>query len=503
MPKASTFGALTASQVINSDSVPLLTNAGDNKRVPISELRQVVGPGWLNVQFKGADPTGNVASDTAFVNALAESQDVYVPPGTYKLTAPLTIPLGCRLMGVPRVSILKPTVAVTTSAVILQSNTQLMGLYIDGVDTTGVTGIDLGHTSFSNWTVLRDCEVWRFQGTGAVGIQMGQQVTTLLENVYSCQNEYGMITNGGTTPTDTLFMNCAFRESIKKGVWVESGYSLNFLKCLFEANQEEGFYIQNAGNNAVEIQLYDAWFEGNWQSLSGAPRHAEYSFHVDGDNGPAGTIRTTLRDCKFDGVSPAPKAIHLTNAVAFLIDHVNVVNEADQVLIDGTSYGHVVNWSEQSGLYPTTVSIGGSAFAHNSRQHIEDIELARDAVWTSYTPSFSASGSMTYTSVTNQLSRYKVVGKTVTISHTFIGTTGGSAGQAIKATLPTNIASQSATPFYNAMVSQDGGGTYEFAIAQPDSVGPTSTVNYYLKNLANWGLGAGRAISATFTFEMV
>lgn len=46
MPKASTFGALIASQVIDSDSVPLITNAGENKRVPISEMRNVVGPGW-------------------------------------------------------------------------------------------------------------------------------------------------------------------------------------------------------------------------------------------------------------------------------------------------------------------------------------------------------------------------------------------------------------------------------------------------------------------------
>lgn len=46
MPKASTFAPLIASQVIDSDSLPLLTNAGDNKRVAISEMRDVVGLGW-------------------------------------------------------------------------------------------------------------------------------------------------------------------------------------------------------------------------------------------------------------------------------------------------------------------------------------------------------------------------------------------------------------------------------------------------------------------------
>ena len=46
MPKASTFGHLVASQVIDSDLLPVITNAGDNKLLPISEARQAIGPGW-------------------------------------------------------------------------------------------------------------------------------------------------------------------------------------------------------------------------------------------------------------------------------------------------------------------------------------------------------------------------------------------------------------------------------------------------------------------------
>lgn len=57
MPKASTFGALLSSQVIESDSVPLLTNAGDNKRVAISEMRNVVGPGW-SLTINAANESG-------------------------------------------------------------------------------------------------------------------------------------------------------------------------------------------------------------------------------------------------------------------------------------------------------------------------------------------------------------------------------------------------------------------------------------------------------------
>lgn len=46
MPKASTFGLRTATQMIDSDTFPMLTNAGENVRLPVSEARSLVGPGW-------------------------------------------------------------------------------------------------------------------------------------------------------------------------------------------------------------------------------------------------------------------------------------------------------------------------------------------------------------------------------------------------------------------------------------------------------------------------
>lgn len=46
MPKASTFGLRTATQMIDSDTFPMLTNAGENVRLAVSEARALVGPGW-------------------------------------------------------------------------------------------------------------------------------------------------------------------------------------------------------------------------------------------------------------------------------------------------------------------------------------------------------------------------------------------------------------------------------------------------------------------------
>lgn len=46
MPKASTFALRLATQMIDSDTFPMLTNAGENVRLPVSEARSLVGPGW-------------------------------------------------------------------------------------------------------------------------------------------------------------------------------------------------------------------------------------------------------------------------------------------------------------------------------------------------------------------------------------------------------------------------------------------------------------------------
>lgn len=46
MPKASTFALRLATQMIDSDTFPMLTNAGENVRVTVSEARSLVGPGW-------------------------------------------------------------------------------------------------------------------------------------------------------------------------------------------------------------------------------------------------------------------------------------------------------------------------------------------------------------------------------------------------------------------------------------------------------------------------
>src|SRR4029077_4165593 len=131
-----------------------------------------------------------------------------------------------------------------------------------------------------------------------------------------------------------------------------TGLGLRFTKPLFEANGEEGLYFRNVGGTAIEISIEGGWYETNWQSIaSGTARHAKYQLHVDGSNGPAGTIRFAQTDCKFGEGPSEARAMHITNATGFKDNNSKVSNEPGQILVDGSSFGTFESWNGQNGPF--------------------------------------------------------------------------------------------------------------------------------------------------------
>lgn len=510
-----------AANLLDVDVLPVVS-AGVTNRVSLTDLRTKIGvavpgnrsstsqqytdnnknfnvldyavPGTvINTGVNDASPAILLA-DAA---AAAAGGDVIFPPGTYKTTQNHTVARRWRGRGV--VSIIKPSAAVT-KCLILNSDGHISGLYLDGVNTTGATGISCAEAALQNIVSVRDVQIWRFAGVGGRGIKIGQLVTGFFENVYCCANYINCHTNGGNTPTDTVFSNCQFRQATTKGVWIETGLSLDFRKCLYESNGEEGFYIQNVGGNAIEIRV-TGWMEGNWASLAlGAPRHAKYELFVDGATGPAGTIRIQAANLFFNGSATTARAIRLTNAIGYLVDNVNCFNEAGNILVDGTSYGKFENWAEQNGAFRTTVVAPDfNSAAWNSRSHLED---NIEAAWTDWVPTYSGSGSMTYTGITTTKARYKVVGKTCKVQLNFYGTTGGVAGITLIASLPANIRSKDANNYVPALISQDTFATVALGAIRADGGNPTSNLNFFLASFGVWGLGAGRGVNVNFEFEL-
>jgi len=426
----------------------------------------------------------------------APSTVVQLAAGTFKLGSTLTVPDNVTLRGQGITSILKPIAGVTT-CVTLGGAATLERVFLDGVNTTSAVGIGIGVVTLVGNLFIREVEVYRFKGANAVGLYLSQGVTVAVYDSYFNNNETNLRTGSALTgtPTNSIFCNCQFREAVHRGAWIQGAYSTLFLSCLFESNAEEGIYFGNAtGLNALDVRLFDCWFENNWNSLAlGALRHAQYECVVVGAG--AGTIRPELRSCYFNGGATSARSIHFTAAVDYLIDHVKVFNEAANILIDGSNFGTFTNWPSQNGGYASTVSFAGTAIASNVQASVED-------GWTPWVPAVTAVGAMTTTAVVVSRAKYKVVGKLLHVSLYVTWTIGGVLNTNVSLTLPAGVVVATDQFTYAPCHVIDAGGLFVGGTVRP-IVGPTpDKLQVYLVGFGNWAAG-GSGVAINLTCELV
>lgn len=478
---------LAAAQAIprGGRTVTLLPNYLNNNAIFNVKDFGAVGDGVTD------DAAAILATDTAA--GATTGGLVSFPPGTYKTSQNLIC--ARRWVGVPGATIIQPTSAVT-KCVDLRTGGHGYGIDLDGVNTSGKTGLDVGSALLVNILSWENSRIHNFLGVGGRGIKVVDLVTGRFVDLYVDTNYINLHTKGTQgTPTNTAFHDCDFRSATTKGVWIENGYGVRLYKPNLESNGEEGLYVQNTGDNVAELGIYEPWYEANWQSVaSGAARHSHYHFFVDGANGPCGTIRFSQRDAKFNEGVTDPRAMHLTNCTGFKDYNAKVANEAGQVLVDGTSYGDM-EWNGQNGSFLTTVT-NTSGGAWNSRTHIEAIEAA----WTDYTPVVTASGSMTIASLIVRKARYQTIGKTFKLKLYLGFTTGGVASTTVSVTLPTNIRTLDANEYPLARMTNNGVGVV--GAAHADGASPTTSVAFTILAGGNWALTINQEVLFYGEFEL-
>jgi hypothetical protein len=99
---------------------------------------------YVSVKDFGAVGDGVTDDTAAFVAACAQTQDVFVPPGTYVLTPTgYELKVFCRLFGVRGASIINITINSTlANGFCMQSNSALDGLTINRNLTLTTAGAD-------------------------------------------------------------------------------------------------------------------------------------------------------------------------------------------------------------------------------------------------------------------------------------------------------------------------------------------------------------------------
>lgn len=238
----------------------------------------------------------------------------YLPAGTYKHTANLTVPANVNIFGAGnQLSILKPAAAVTT-ALTTSSGVKLNAFMIDGSSTSKATGLVIGPVG-PDYNEVQDVWVQNFVGasngtSGAgVGIVVQNVVSLFALRMFAVGCNIGMVVQSPTPqslPTTCVFESCRFRTSVivptsltqtGSGVRVLSGQQLTLRDCIMEVNGAHGVFVQasTAGGAGIvqDLVITDSWFEDNWHGHVDTGTNV-YSIHVDGTTGAG--INLTLKN---------------------------------------------------------------------------------------------------------------------------------------------------------------------------------------------------------------
>ena len=117
--------------------------------------------------------------------------------------------------------------------------------------------------------------------------------------------------------------------------------------------------------------------------------------------------------------------------------------------------------------------------------------------WTTWSPTYSASGSMTFTSVTTNYAKYLRIGKLIIFAIKATGTTGGTPDTTLQFTLPVTASSDAVTgnsPF--SAFTNDSSTVGGFGFVSSSTVGG---VRKY--DATNYASGASRQIFCAGAYE--
>jgi len=143
-----------------------------------------------------------------------------------------------------------------------------------------------------------------------------------------------------------------------------------------------------------------------------------------------------------------------------------------------------------------TVLQGGIGDTHIAADAAVQFSKLQAAAWDTWIPAYTASASMTFTSVTTNVARYIKIGRIITYVIQATGTVGGTPDVSLIYTLPVAASTSLIDWSASAIIADGGTRKVGYAMRQSDTQG---LVRLY--DASNWSAGASRMILVTGTFE--
>lgn len=218
------------------------------------------------------------------------------------------------------------------------------GFYIDGVSTSGKTGIIVGgNIGEANANItLRNMWVMRFVGAGGIGIDIRDAVDCTYDQVYvgRCHTNWRTLGTIFSMPTSQFMNGCKAREATTYGFHLDQGYGIQWNGGVIESNGGEGVYCVPSGitKNVIACSFGGGvWFENN------KPGGSNYQVLADGS--AAGSLQLSIGKAYFSSTS---KSISMKSVISLILNDLFLPDIAGGVLLQSGCRGSIMNWPENN-----------------------------------------------------------------------------------------------------------------------------------------------------------